>query len=171
MSIGVHITPTHLTASHSSHNMLFRCTNPEGWQWVTWYYDLSPCVAQTALFVLPSIVALTLGSHSLYRFSQSSKRDRPFRWQYSLTWDYYTKQVSHKATYSSLFSLTNTVINSLTTSHCIDHSGDLPLCIWRCAELGSASLAGRHVHHVSHPKIRGGTRQTCVNLSAAVLAL
>lgn len=61
---------------------------------MTWYYDLSPCVTQTAIFVLPSIVAFTLGSHTLYHFSKYSKRDRPYRWQYSITWDYYTKQVS-----------------------------------------------------------------------------
>lgn len=156
-------------------SMLFRCTNPEGWRLVTWYYDLSPCVTQTAIFVLPSIVAFTLGSHTLYHFSKYSKRDRPYRWQYSITWDYYTKQVSTLMTTATddrfLVPPTNTVINSPTTSHCIDHSIDLTLCIWGYSKLGATGPSSRHIHHLSHPKIRIGTWETRIDLSATVLAV
>lgn len=65
-----------------------KCLDCEGWTLLTHYYDLSPCVAQTALFVAPSLVALS-SLHQLYRLQQV---DPAFR--YSSKWDLFVKQVS-----------------------------------------------------------------------------
>lgn len=63
------------------------CTDPEGWQLLTRYYDLSPCVSQNGLFILPGAIAILFGAPSLYHLSTlPGKR--------SALWDYNLKQVS-----------------------------------------------------------------------------
>lgn len=63
------------------------CSDPEGWQYLTWYYDVSPCVSQTVLFTLPSVVALILGSVTLWKMKENKRRR-------GRNWDYQVKQVS-----------------------------------------------------------------------------
>ncbi|KAG5369967.1 Metal resistance protein [Yarrowia sp. C11] len=59
------------------------CTDPEGWQLLTRYYDLSPCVSQNGLFILPGAIAILFGGPSLYHLSTLPGK-RPALWDYNL---------------------------------------------------------------------------------------
>ncbi|KAG5362582.1 Metal resistance protein [Yarrowia sp. B02] len=59
------------------------CTDTEGWQLLTRYYDLSPCVSQNSLFIIPGAVAILFGGPALYNLSTLPGK-RPALWDYNL---------------------------------------------------------------------------------------
>ncbi|RDW23890.1 P-loop containing nucleoside triphosphate hydrolase protein [Yarrowia lipolytica] len=59
------------------------CTDPEGWQLLTRYYDLSPCLSQNGLFILPGAIAILFGAPGLYNLSKLPGK-RPALWDYNL---------------------------------------------------------------------------------------
>ncbi|KAG5356676.1 Metal resistance protein [Yarrowia sp. E02] len=59
------------------------CTDLEGWQWFTNYYDVAPCVSQNALFLLPGSIAVLFGLPAVVQlYSKPGKR--PVIWSYGL---------------------------------------------------------------------------------------
>ncbi len=79
------------------------CNDPEGWQLLTNYYDVSPCVSQNVFFILPGSVAALFGVPAVvHLYFQPGKR--PAVWSYTL------KQVSISDEGYSKGSSTNTTI-------------------------------------------------------------
>lgn len=64
------------------------CSDPEGWQLLTRYYDPSPCLSHTSLFAGPGALALLFGAPGLYHLYKLPGK-RPALWDYNL------KQVSY----------------------------------------------------------------------------
>ncbi|CAG79302.1 YALI0E08969p [Yarrowia lipolytica CLIB122] len=59
------------------------CNDPEGWQLLTNYYDVSPCVSQNVFFILPGSVAALFGVPAVvHLYFQPGKR--PAVWSYTL---------------------------------------------------------------------------------------